>query len=40
MFRPKGKSSTKHLNFRISSEKINTSSTVNCLGVLLHENLQ
>ena len=39
-FRPKGKSITKHLNFRISSEKINTSSTVNYLGVLLHENPQ
>ena len=40
IFRPKGKSITKHLNFRISGEKINTSSTVNYLGVLLHENLQ
>ena len=40
IFRPKGKSITKHLNFRISDEKINTSSTVNYLGVLLHENLQ
>ena len=40
IFRPKGKSITKQLNFRISGEKINTSSTVNCLGVLLHENLQ
>ena len=40
IFRPKGKLITKHRNFRISSEKINTSSTVNYLGVLLHENLQ
>ena len=40
IFRPKGKSITKHLNFRISGEKINTSSTVNYLGVLLNENLQ
>ena len=40
IFRPKGKSITKHLNFRISGEKISTSSTVNFLGVLLHENLQ
>ena len=40
IFRPKGKSSTKHLNFRIIGEKINTSSTVNYFGVLLHENLQ
>ena len=39
-FKPKGKSSTKHLNFRISGEKINTSSTINYLAVLLHENLQ
>ena len=38
--RPKGKSITKHLNFRTSGEKINTSYTVNYLGVLLHENLQ
>ena len=40
IFRPKGKLIIKHLNFRISGEKINTSSTVNYLGVLLHENLQ
>ena len=40
IFRPKGKSITKHLNFRISGEKINTSSTANYLGVLFHENLQ
>ena len=40
IFRPKGKLITKHLNFRISGEKVNTSSTVNYLGVLLHENLQ
>ena len=40
IFRPKGKSITKHFNFRISGEKINTSSTANYLGVLLHENLQ
>ena len=40
IYRPKGKSITKHLNFRISGEKINTSSTAKYLGVLLHENLQ
>ena len=40
IFRPKRKSITKHLNFRISSEKKNISSAVNYLGVLLHENLQ
>ena len=40
IFRPKEKSITKYLNFRIRGEKINTSSTVNYLGVLLHENLQ
>ena len=36
----KGKLITKHLNIRTSGEKINISSTVNYLGVLLHENLQ
>ena len=40
IFRPKGKPIIKHLKLRISGEKINTSSTVNYLGVLLHENLQ
>ena len=40
IFIPKGKSITKHLNFRVSGEKINTSLTVNYLGVLLHENFQ
>ena len=40
IFRPKGKSSIKHFNFRIIGEKINTSSTVNYLRVLFHENLQ
>ena len=40
IFRPKGKSITEHRNFRISGEKINTSSTANYLEVLLHENLQ
>ena len=39
IFRPKGKSITKHINFRITGKKINTSSTVNYLGVLLHEDL-
>ena len=39
IFWPKGKSIPKHLNFRISSEKIHTSSTVKYLN-LLHENLQ
>ena len=36
LFRPKGKTITKHLNFRISGERIKTSTTVKYLGVLLH----
>ena len=39
LFRPKGKTITKHLNFRISEERIKTSSTVKHLVVLLHEDL-
>ena len=39
LFRPKGKTITKHLNFRISGEKIKTSTTVKYLRVLLHEHL-
>ena len=39
LFRPKGKTITKHLNFRISGERIKTSTTVKYLGVLLHEHL-
>ena len=39
LFRPKGKTVTKQLNFRISGERIKTSTTVKYLGVLLHEHL-
>ena len=39
LFRPKGKTITKHLNFRISGERIKTSTIVKHLGVLLHEHL-
>ena len=39
LFRPKGKTITKHLNFRISRERIKTSTTVKYLSVLLHEHL-
>ena len=37
LFRPKGKRITKHLDFRISGERIKTSAAVKYLGVLLHE---
>ena len=40
IFRPKHKIITKHLNFRISGEKINLSTTVKYLGVILHEHLE
>ena len=33
------KTITRHLNFRISGERIKTSTTVKYLGVLLHEHL-
>ena len=39
LFRPKAKTITKHFNFRISGERIKASTTVKCLGVLLHEHL-
>ena len=39
LFRPKGKTITKHLNFRRSGERIKTSTTVKYLSVLLHEYL-
>ena len=39
LFRPKRKTITKHLNFRISGERIKTSTTVKYIGVLLHEHL-
>ena len=39
LFRPKGKTITKHLNFRISRERIKTSTTVKYLGIPLHEHL-
>ena len=37
IIRPKHKIITKHLNFRIIGEKINLSTTVKYLGVILHE---
>ena len=40
IFRPKQKTINKHLNFRISGEKINLSSTVKYLGVILQEHLE
>ena len=40
MFRPKHKIITKHLNFRISGEKINLSTTVKHLGIILYEHLE
>ena len=40
IFRPKHKTITKHLNFRISGEKTNLSMTVKYLGVILHEHLE
>ena len=40
IFRPKHKIITKHLNFRISEEKINLSTTVKYLGVILQEHLE
>ena len=39
IFRPKQKQITKHLNFRISGQKINTCSKVRYLGVILEEHL-
>jgi len=39
IFRPKNKTITKRLNFRISGEKIGISKTVKYLGVILHEHL-
>lgn len=40
VFRPKQKQITKHLNFRINGQKINTCSSVKYLGVILQENLE
>ena len=40
IFRPKHKIITKHLNFRISGEKINLATTVKYLAVILHEHLE
>ena len=37
LFRPKGKTITKHFNFRISGERIKASTTVKYPGILLHE---
>ena len=39
IFRPKNKQITKHFNFRISGQKINTCRNVKYLGVILEENL-
>ena len=39
IFRPKQKQITKHLNFRISGQKINTCSKVRYLSVILEEHL-
>ena len=39
IFRPKQKQIKKHLNFRISRQKIDTCSKVRCLGVILEEHL-
>ena len=40
ILRPKHKIITKHLNFKIKGEKINLSSTVKYLGLILHEHLE
>ena len=40
IFRPKHKIITKHLNFRMSGGKINLSTTVKYLRVILHEHLE
>ena len=39
IFRPKDKQMIKHLNFRISGQKISTCGNVKYLGVILEENL-
>ena len=39
IFRPKQKQITKHLNFRISGQKINTRSKVRYLDIILEEHL-
>ena len=39
LLRPKGKTITKHLNFRISGERLKASITFKYLGILLHEHL-
>ena len=39
IFQPKNKQITKHLNFRISGQKINTCRNFKYLGVTLEENL-
>ena len=39
LFRPKGKIITKHLNYRLSGERIKTSTTFKYIGVLQHEHL-
>ena len=40
IFRPKKKQITKHLNFRISGQKVNTCSSVKYLGVMLQDTLE
>ena len=40
LFRPKNKQITKHLNFRISGQKLNLSQVVKYLGIFLDEHLE
>ena len=40
IFRSKKKQITKHLNFKISGQKVNTCSNVKYLGITLEENLE
>ena len=40
MFGPKQKSITKHINFRISGQRVHLSSKVRYMGVILQENYE
>ena len=40
IFRPKHKNITKHMNLRISDQRVHLSSKVRYLGVVLQENLE
>ena len=40
MFGPKQKSITKHMNFRISGQRVHRSSKVRYLGIILQENYE